>query len=130
MRTMPNSFARRLALGLAVSLAIGLAVVTMCNTVWSVTRGAPIMTRWGEQSPVHVVLAGLPYFILAICGIRARNAWIAAPSLTAGFWGYYLWDIAHYAGVGANIGIGILMIFSPIAVTAGALLAWYLSRRA
>jgi hypothetical protein len=125
---MSIGYPKRFALGLILSLAIGLLVVASCNTVWATATGAPIGTMWRENSAVQVVLAGLPYFVLAVCGIGARRAWIVALILTAAFWGYYLWDIIHYAGVGANIGIGILMMASPIAVTASGLLAASIGR--
>jgi len=121
---MSTGYPKRLALGLILSLAIGLLVVASCNTVRATATGAPIATMWGENSAIQVVLAGLPYFVLAVCGIAARRAWIVALIVTAAFWGYYLWDIIHYAGVGANIGIGILMMASPAAVTASGLLAY------
>lgn len=121
---MSNEFLKRVALGLTLSLAIGLAVVATCNTVWAMASGDPTARLWRESSAIQVALAGLPYLVLAICGIGARRAWIAALGVTFAFWGYYLWDITHYTGVGANIGIGILMMFSPFAAIASGLLAW------
>lgn len=125
---MSTGYPKRIALGLILSLAIGLVVVGLCNTVWAAVTGAPIATMWRENSAIQIALAGLPYFVLAVCGINAQRAWVAALSVTAAFWGYYLWDIIHYTGVGANIGIGILMMVSPVAVTASGLLAWSIGR--
>ncbi len=125
---MSTGYPKRIVLGLTLSLAIGLLVVAVCNTVWATVTGAPIATMWRENSAIQVALAGLPYFILAVCGIDTRRAWIVALVVTAAFWGYYLWDIIHYAGVGANIGIGILMMISPFAVTASGLLASSMGR--
>lgn len=125
---MATGYPKRIALGLILSIAIGPVVVAMCNTAWAMVTGAPIATMWREYSAIQVALAGLPYFVLAVCGIDARRAWIAALSATAAFWCYYLWNLIHYAGVGANIGIGILMMVSPVAVTASGLLAWSIGR--
>lgn len=123
MSTPSHSYLKRAAIGIAAALVIGLAVVAACNSVWAIAGGFPIATFWDEASPAQVVLASFPYLVLAIFGITARRSWITGLSLTAVFWGYYLWDISHYEGGGANIGLGILMLLSPIPITGASLLA-------
>ena len=105
------------------ALTIVLAVVAICNTVWAISGGFPIVTLWDEASFIQVLLASFPYLVLAMFGIRLRRPWIVALFLTAAFWGYYLWDITHYEGGGANIGLALLMMFSPVPITGGSLLA-------
>lgn len=123
MSIASHSYPKRAANGFVAALTIGLTVVGICNTVWAIAGDFPIMTLWDEASVGQVLLASFPYLFLSICGISARRPWIAGLCLTAAFWGYYLWDITHYEGGGANIGLGIVMIFSPIPITAGSLLA-------
>ena len=123
MSTLSHSYPKRAAIGIVTALAIGTAVVVTCNTVWAIAGDFPIATLWDEASPVQVLLASFPYLVLAICGIAARRPWIAALCLTTAFWGYYLWDITHYEGGGANIGLGILMMFSPVPIIGASLLA-------
>ncbi|WP_315762330.1 hypothetical protein [Sphingomonas sp. Y38-1Y] len=126
---MPNRFFERAALGLVLALAIGLAVVAICNTVAAMATGMPLTTGWGDQSVIQIILAGLPYLVLAAVGIRARRAWITALALTAAFWGFYLWDLTVTDAPDANIGLGIMMMASPVAIIAGALLASAAGRR-
>lgn len=123
MSTPSHSYPKRAAIGIIGALAIGLAVVAACNTVWAIAGDYPITTLWDEASPAQVLLASFPYIILAIFGISARRPWLTGLSLTAAFWGYYLWEITHYEGGGANIGLGILMTLSPIPITGASLLA-------
>lgn len=123
MSTSSHSYLKRAAVGIAAALGIGVAVVAACNTVWAIAGGFPIATLWDEGSPAQVLLASFPYLVLAIFGITARRPWFTGLCLTAAFWGYYLWDITHYEGGGANIGLGILMMLSPIPITGASLLA-------
>ncbi|RYG86874.1 MAG: hypothetical protein EON59_08930 [Alphaproteobacteria bacterium] len=123
MSTSSHSYLKRAAIGIAAASVIGLAVVVACNTVWAIAGGFPIATLWDEASPAQVLLASFPYLVLAIFGITARRPWFTGLCLTAAFWGYYLWDITHYEGGGANIGLGILMMLSPIPITGASLLA-------
>lgn len=121
MSTLSHSYLKRATIGMVAALVIGTAVVATCNTVWAIAEGLPITTLWDENSLVQVLIASLPYIVLATLGITARRPWIAALCLTAAFWGYYLWDITNNEETGANIGLGILMLFSPIPITGASL---------
>lgn len=123
MKPPPHRYARRAASGIVAAIAIGFAVVAICNTVWALATGFPIATRWNDASVTQVGLASLPYLILAICGIDARRAWGTGLCLTTAFWGFYLWVIIYHQRPDANIGLGMLMMFSPFPIAAGSLLA-------
>ena len=110
--------------GLIASVVIGFVVIATCNTVWAATRGVSVLQLWDDTSPLQVLFAGSPYVVLAVFGISARRPWIVGLCLTAAFWGYYLWKITTFNGIGgADIGLGILMMFSPILIIGGSLLA-------
>lgn len=110
-------------LGLIASLVIGLIVVATCNTIWAATRGVSVLQLWDDASPFQVLIAGSPYTVLSVFGISARRPWFVGLCLTIAFWGYYLWKITTFNGIGgADIGLGILMMFSPILVIGGSFL--------
>jgi hypothetical protein len=123
MPGQPFRYSTRAAAGLIAALAIGLMVVLACNTVFAITGRLAVGEIWAEESPAQLAAASLPYLTLAACGVSARRAWITALCLTAAFWGYYFWSIARYQGGGADIGLGILMLFSPIPITGGSMFA-------
>lgn len=124
MKSPSLSYSRGVAAGLIASLAIGFGVVATCNTVWAATRGVSAWQAWDDASPVQVFIAGSPFAVLSVFGISARRAWIAGLCLTAAFWGYYLWKITTFNGIGgADIGLGILMMLSPILVVGGSFFA-------
>ncbi|MEG8039855.1 hypothetical protein QP166_11080 [Sphingomonas sp. LR60] len=124
MKIHSLSYPRRAVVGLIAALVIGFAVVATCNTVWAATRGVSVLRLWDDASPFQILIAGSPYAVLAVFGISARRPWLVGLCLTAAFWGYYLWKITTFDGIGgANIGLGILMMFSPILIIAGSLFA-------
>lgn len=123
MHGQPFRYSRCAAAGLIAAVAIGLMVVLGCNTVFAMTGRLAAGGIWDEESPAQILVASLPYLALATCGVSARRAWITALCLTAAFWGYYLWCITHYQGGGADIGLGILMLFSPVPITGGSMFA-------
>lgn len=124
MKTHSLSYPIRAVVGLIASLLIGFTVVATCNAVWAATRGVSVLHLWDDASPFQVLIAGSPYAVLAVFGISARRPWIVGLCLTAAFWGYYLWKITTFNGIGgADIGLGILMMFSPILVIGGSLFA-------
>ena len=124
MKALSLSYPRRAVVGLIASIFIGFIVVATCNAVWAATRGVSPLKVWDDATPFQVLIAGSPYAVLAVFGISARRPWIVGLCLTAAFWGYYLWRITTFNGIGgADIGLGILMMFSPILVIGGSLFA-------
>jgi hypothetical protein len=117
-------YLKRAAVGVVAALLVGLGVVGACNTGWAISRGRPLATLWGAESLAQVLLVSAPYLVLAAGGVVARRPWFVGLGLTVAFWGFYLFEITRpYEGGGANIGLGILMLFSPIPIFAGSLIA-------
>ncbi|MCW3845954.1 hypothetical protein OF829_01780 [Sphingomonas sp. LB-2] len=125
MNRTAKPYPARAAIGLVAAVAIGFAVIAACNTVWAVVEGVPVTTLWEDDAVwAQIVIAAAPYLLLALLGVGARRPWIVALCLTAAFWGFYLFVITRpYEGGGANIGLGLLMIFSPLPITAASLIA-------
>lgn len=126
-RTYP--YAARVLGGLVVAGCIGVGVVAACNAVATLATGDPL-AWWKSASATQAVIAGAPFVVLALFGIAARRAWVSGLVLTALFWGLYLvTTVRADAGGDANIGLGILMLFSPVVVTVGSLIALRAGRR-
>ncbi|MGH6617585.1 hypothetical protein [Sphingomonas sp.] len=123
MTDATNSYLNRPVVHLSAAGVIGLAVVTICNVTWALARGLPISTLWDAATPVQVLLAAFPYIVLALLGIRTRRSWVVGLVLTTAFWGFYLFTTLQSYGGGANIGLGLLMMLSPLVILAASLLA-------
>jgi hypothetical protein len=122
MKSHSLSYPRRAVVGLIASLVIGFTAIATCNTIWATTRGVRVLQLWDDASPFQVLIAGSPYAVLAVFGISAWRPWLVGLCLTAAFWGFYLWKITTFNGIGgADIGLGILMMFSPVLVIGGSL---------
>lgn len=117
-------YAKSTSIGVAVALLIGSIAVAMSNTVWALAKDFPIFTLWDSASVSQIVIASTPFIVLAIFGIRTRRPWIVGICLTAAFWGFYVYEITRpYEGGGADIGLGILMLFSPLPIAGASLLS-------
>lgn len=71
-----------------------------------------------DSALIHILVANLPLLILAVTGVRSTTLWRTAAGLTVLFAVYAVlqtWYDAHsgFAG-GANIGLGLIMLASPI----------------
>jgi len=109
--------------GLVAAIAIGIAVVWIVNTAWtafSETGGS----LWGGETDSQVLMVSAPFLVLALLGTGAPWPWLVGLFLTAAFWGFCLYVLTRpYEGGGANIGLGVLMLFSPFLITIAVLLA-------
>ena len=115
-------------------LAVGLGFITvvafygMLSLDLGPLRGLP-----SDEWPIlllHAMIAGAPFGVLALRGVRAKLPWLVALVLTVCFWGalfYSVWLSARDQ-TGANIGMGWLMLASPFFITGGALIAAELTR--
>ncbi|MCW4461673.1 hypothetical protein OK349_08125 [Sphingomonas sp. BT-65] len=77
-----------------------------------------------EEWAVLLFLVGFvaaPFTLLALSGVNRWRAWLVAGGITLFFWSL-LWSVALVRGGagGANIGLGFLMLISPLIVTAAA----------
>lgn len=108
--------------GCALALAIGLCVVVVTTGGHALITGKSLDLdeEWGVLL-FQALLAGAPFGLLAISGIRNRAPWLVGIAMTVAFWGYYFFDGVRYQlsgdSSGANIGLGILMMVSPIIIT-------------
>lgn len=82
----------------------------------------------------QMLIAAAPFAFLALAGIGDRLPWLVGLGLTLALWGYALFDDVshqwHPDGSGANIGLGLVMLASPLFI-AGACFgacAWQLRR--
>jgi hypothetical protein len=124
MADFSRTYPKRAIGGLAIALAIGFAVIATSNTVWAVIADFPLLSLWDDASIFQVLIASAPFIVLAISGISARRPWIVALWLTVAFWVFYTYVTTRpYDGGGANIGLGILMLFSPVPIAGASLLS-------
>ena len=109
-------------------LVLGEGIVLSLLVVW-LGEGLVGMDGSAEEVVprlVRTLLAALPFAILSLYasnllekGGRTAEAEVlgAVALVTAGFlllWGWYLFEAMRPSGAGANIGMGIIMIFSPL----------------
>jgi hypothetical protein len=101
----------------ALSLLLGMLVAGTYN-IFSMMFGhstSPFSEEWSIMI-VHVIIASIPFFILAVLGIRFGSAWIVGIAVTVLLWGYALFDAIFRTEGGANIGLGLIMMVGPIAI--------------
>lgn len=101
-----------LAIGaLTILVVVGLAVLVA-------GRAPPV-----DEVPIFLILilvVSAPFLLLALLNVRSGSPWVTGIALTALFWGLLLIDGIARAGdgSGANIGLGIIMLLSPIIISA------------
>lgn len=86
-----------------------------------------------------LICSGPTLLLAAACLLRplhrrgAVRALIAGAVSTSVFWALFhgttRWEVTHHPGGGANIGLGLLMLFSPVLVLAIMRLAYATGRR-
>jgi hypothetical protein len=107
------------------AIALGIAPVALCNITWVLVRGYGSL--WDDALPFQAGLAAFPFLLLTLIGTRRALPWLVGITLTALFWGLYLYRILSFdGGGGADIGLGILMLFSPIPISIGSVGAVFL----
>jgi hypothetical protein len=107
--------------------SVALALVFLPGVVLSVLTG-PLP---GEEWPFALfygLLLAVPFAYLALDGTRHWLPWLVATLLTALSWGALSASVISSARdqTGANIGMGLLMLASPVVITVG---AWLANRR-
>ena len=119
--------------GCALAVLIGPAIVGGDALAFSALTGRPLSLS--AESGVllfQVLLVAAPFLILSLAGTRDRLPWLTALVLTLALWGYSLFDGVRYQwsgdASGANIGLGLVMLVSPLFI-AGAALAVHAWRR-
>ena len=115
--------------------ALGFGFITVATfyaviiVVFGPPRGGVPFEEWPFVL-IQVLIAAAPFGILARKGIRAKLPWLVAAILTVCFWGalfYSAW-LAARDQTGANIGMGLVMLASPLLIAGGALVAAKLTK--
>ena len=105
---------------LVAALLIGIGVVAVQGILFSLLTGRPL-TYSSDVEPVQATIAAIPYLALAIAGARRGRPWLVGLSLTLILWGSLLYDGVsaqwYPDGSGANIGLGLIMLASPLFIT-------------
>lgn len=109
--------------GLVLALMVPTVVVGGAMLFALATARGPVGPReeWGVFA-VQWLLVAAPFVLLACLGAR-RQAWVVGVVVTLVFWSVYVADGYLNTGDGANIGLGIIMLASPLFVSAAALIA-------
>ena len=87
--------------------------------LFSLLTGRPLnlAEEWGVFL-VQMLIVAAPFGLLAILGIASRLPWLVGLALTISLWGYVLFEGVSYQwhpdGSGANIGLGLFMLVSPV----------------
>jgi hypothetical protein len=73
----------------------------------------------------QIALIAIPFLLMAFLGVRGMGPWLVGLGLTAALWGYVVFDVFARLGdgSGANIGMGLLLLASPILVSTACLFA-------
>lgn len=124
MHILLGSYLQRAIAGIAIALVVGALVVTICNTAWAIARGVPLLSLWDDASIYQIIIATAAFVVLALVGVTSLRPWTVGLVQTGAFWGFYFYAITRpYEGGGVNIGLGILMMFSPIPIAGASLIS-------
>jgi hypothetical protein len=115
------------------AIGIGIAVVALEDILFGLLTGRRIGFAM-DVEPVNAFIAAIPFLILAALGARTLLPWLAGLALTLAAWAYVLIEGVSYQwhpdGSGADIGLGIAMIFLvPPLISAACIGAWAWQRR-
>ena len=111
--------------------AFGIAAITVGGSVvLSVQAGSRIVLaeEWGVLL-FQIAWVAAPFAALALVQIKAKRAWIAGVVVTLMFWSAFLASAHLSHEGGANIGMGLLMLISPLFVASAAVGAYALRRK-
>jgi hypothetical protein len=120
--------------GCLAGALIGFAIVAGGYIAFALLTG-----RWvdlGEEGIVllaQMLIAAAPFLMLGAAGVRTLLPWAVGLALTLWLWGSYFWEGVSYqrhpGGTGADIGLGLIMLVSPLAIGAAALATHAIERR-
>ena len=121
MNQSESAPARSRWLGCLLAPVIGAAVVVGVNAAFWLITGQPLAV--GDEWDIYLfqmLLIAAPFGVLALAGVNGKGPWLAGGALTALFWGDYLYAGIHYQlsgdRSGADIGLGIIMLISPVVI--------------
>lgn len=109
-----------------IALAIGVAVVGGEGLLFSLLTGRP-MHFASDVEPFNALIVAFPFLVLAAMRNSDLLPWLTGLALQLALWGYALQNGVSYQrnpdGSGANIGLGLMIIASPIFITLACLAA-------
>ncbi|MBH1942968.1 hypothetical protein I5L01_01860 [Erythrobacter sp. YJ-T3-07] len=108
----------------AVAVAIAFSLATVLGA-FTISRSATLSySQLADEKWIllfNVVWVAFPFLVLTIAGIERRTPWLFALVSTLALWGTFAVSARNGSG-DVNIGMGLLMLASPFAITALALL--------
>lgn len=122
-RSAVQPFAKS-TLGCLIAILIGIGTVALVNLDMILEGdGSDFREEWAVLL-TQVIMVAAPFAVLAIMPNSGRAAWLTAAALTALFWTLPVLDqVVRKGGGGANIGLGLFMLMSPLLVLGGAFAA-------
>jgi len=134
MADRPASVDGPFAAGCGIALLLGIAVAAGTAIAFQLLTGRAI-DLGSEAGPLasQALLAAAPFAALALAGARRPLPWLSALAPTLLLWGWFLaaglsyqW---HPDGTGANIGLGLIMLASPLPIGAVGLAVHFRQKR-
>jgi len=118
--------------GCLLAPALGGGVVVGHWLAFSLLTGRPFDPDDKLVFLWHMLSVAAPFALLALMDV-GRWPWLTALALTLAFWGYTLWEGVSYQwnsdGSGANIGLGLIMLVSPLFIAGASLGVFALQER-
>ena len=106
---------------LVAALLIGVLVITGVDLAFSLLTGRPFAFADGV-APFQMALVAFPFMVLALLGARHWLPWLAGLVPTLALWSWYLIKGVSYQrhpdGTGADIGLGLILLVSPLVIGA------------
>jgi hypothetical protein len=100
--------------------AIGVAVVAVKEVAFTLLTGREL-TFAADVEPYNATQVAIPFLALALVGARTLLPWFVGLVLTVSLWGYALYRAVRYQwnsdDSGVDIGLALIMIFSPLFLT-------------
>ncbi len=134
MNNPPPPAKSRRVNGCALALGIGVFTIVAVHAAFSLATGAPL--NLGEEWGIflsQMLLVAAPFGLLALAEVRDGVAWLVGGAFTATLWGYYLFDGIRYQLSdeisGANIGLGLMLLVSPVFISVACLATAAFRRR-
>ena len=117
---------------LIAAVLIGVLVITGVDLAFSLLTGRPFSFADGV-APFQMVLVAFPFMVLALLGARQWLPWLAGLVPTLALWGWYLFKGVNYQwhpdGSGADIGLGLILLASPLVISAICVATFVLQQR-
>lgn len=106
---------------LIMAIAIGIFVVATVNGILWLFGGVEYhMKSYIWLFSVDIATVSAPFILLALLHIHSKQAWLMGMAMTLLLWGYYLFDGLRgdtEGNVGANIGLGLIILVSPVIIS-------------